>query len=1089
MRSFTRFLHDYVHRRYPPPFFLLLAYCKRFTAFLLACVLLFAGATGAKEEAIKQGTPQQGVELLFPAGTGRQAKGTKLSKEQKEAASLLKKLKAIEKGGDINATDKQGQTALMHAAAANNRLAVCWLVAKGADATARNKKGETAAELAKDKQIQEFLTVISRMNEPLNEGEKEISARFLDGENERSILFSAHFPPAYRQPEKPCTLTELGVLLRNPQIKIKSDSWWTSNWRELGELTPEIMAIYLQRGALDISTKDEKGESVWISQELTPEPITLACALGTSPPQSPEKKLLVAFASNNTALVEQLIKETPSLINSPFVRQRGKLKDPLPLLCFASSKKMIDLLYKLGINDSDKVTDDEGKIHAHRRELVIAELIERVPTDNMDEVLSCLKEHGWQLPGGCLYHIISADNATLTESEREKKALSFIKAGADINPRGETPLHLAAQYDFLAVAAMLIEKGANIQAALSEGHSSRCAGETPLHFANSLEMATLLLKAGADPNAKDADGRTPLFCSNVHENPAIVSALIQAGADVNARVASGSTRGSTPLFNAWNPAVVFALIQAGADVNARSASGSTPLFNASNPAVVSALIQAGADVNARNDNGETPLFRANGPAVSALIQAGADVNARNHNGETPLLWASTSGKPAAVVSALIQAGADVNARSASGSTPLFRAGNPAVVSALIQAGADVNARDNNGNTPIFWASASGKPAAVSALIQASADVNARNDNGETPIFWTGNPAVVSALTQAGADVNARDNNGNTPLFGGHTPLFWASEKIPEVIFPALIQAGADVNAKNDKGETPLFWTKNPAVVSALIQAGADVNARDNAGKTVLQYAKEKKRGDDITKLLKERGAKEETVTLPGDKKSAPSNKKKNVPNERDARGRTRLMLAVRKNGSEGEIQSLLRQGADVNARDNDGNTALHHLFTVVGNIDARLNALLVAHPDVNLATHKGTTPLMILDVCRDPKERVSRVKKLLELHAKVDLKDSEGRTAAMRYVEKDDNAEALKLLLDAGADPKLRNRNGKTLLQLAQQHKRTACVRLLRERLTPPSPAKHLPASSSGHPWWSIIGGVLLVLLIGCVGLHLRRRK
>ncbi len=907
-------------------------------------MLILAGATRAKEEATTQSAPQQGVELLFPAGTGRQAKGTKLNKEQKEAASLLQKLKAIEKGGDINATDEQGQTALMHAAAANNRLAVCWLAAKGADATIKNEKGETAAELAKDKQIQEFLTVISRMNEPLNEEEKEISARFFTEENEGAMISPTWFRSAEGYPYQPCTLTELGVLLRNPQIKIESD--WLSYSGLHKKLTPEVMSIYLRRGTLDIATKDEKGESVWIGPNFKSSSITLARALGISPPQSPEKKLLVAFASNNTALVEQLIKETPALINAPFIRQN---EISLPLLCLASSGNMIDLLYKLGIDDRDSVIpENERKLYYYenRHEFIILELIERVPTKNMDEVLTCLKGHGWQLPQFCLHYVLKEDGANLTRPEREEKALLLIKAGANINAEmgylKETPLHVAVVGDdFPSIAAMLIKKGANVNAALAGGYTE---GITPLHLAESTEMAAILLKAGANPNATDSDGMTPL----------------------------SHARKETIL----------------------------------------PLVKAGADVNARDNEDETPLFRAEDPAA---------------------------------VSALIQAGADVNARDKYGRTPLFNVQKPAAVSALIQAGADVNARDKYGRTPLFNVQ---KPAVVSALIQAGADVNARNNNGETPLFWAEDPAVVSAL----------------------------------------VQAGADVNAKNNKGNTPLFRARKSAAVSALIQAGADVNARNNAGKSVFQYAKEERRGNDIIKLLEEHGAKEETVALSSDKKSAPSNEKKNDPNERDGRGRTRLMLAVVKNGSEGEIQSLLRQGADVNARDNDGNTALHYLLLSGQNIDARLNALLVAHPDVNLATHKGTTPLMILDMCRNPGERVSRVKKLLELHAKVDLKDAVGKTAAMRYVEKDDNAEALKLLLDAGADPKLRNKDGKTLLQLAQQLKRTACVRLLQKRLTPPSPARHLPASSSGHLWWYIIGGVLLILLIGAAGLFLRRR-
>ena len=111
---------------------LLLALFKRFVALFIACVIWFTGVTSAKED-VSESVPQQGVELLFPAGTGKIVKGAKLNKEQKEVASLLQKLKAIEKGGNVNAVDKFGQTALMHAAAQGNRLAVCWLVAKGAD--------------------------------------------------------------------------------------------------------------------------------------------------------------------------------------------------------------------------------------------------------------------------------------------------------------------------------------------------------------------------------------------------------------------------------------------------------------------------------------------------------------------------------------------------------------------------------------------------------------------------------------------------------------------------------------------------------------------------------------------------------------------------------------------------------------------------------------------------------------------------------------------------------------------------------------------------------------------------------------------
>ena len=130
-----------------PPQYLLLAYYKHIITLILTSVLVLAGSLEAKEKATTKDAPQQGLELLFPAGTGKRTKGAKLSKEQKEAASLFKKLKVIEKGGKVDAMDKSGQTALMHAAAQGNMAAVCWLVAKGAGVTIKNKSGMTADDV------------------------------------------------------------------------------------------------------------------------------------------------------------------------------------------------------------------------------------------------------------------------------------------------------------------------------------------------------------------------------------------------------------------------------------------------------------------------------------------------------------------------------------------------------------------------------------------------------------------------------------------------------------------------------------------------------------------------------------------------------------------------------------------------------------------------------------------------------------------------------------------------------------------------------------------------------------------------------
>ena len=163
---------------------------------------------------------------------------------------------------------------------------------------------------------------------------------------------------------------------------------------------------------------------------------------------------------------------------------------------------------------------------------------------------------------------------------------------------------------------------------------------TELHVAvknGDLNECHELIEHGADVNAKDSYGTTPLNEGASYGYLEICELLIEHGADVNAT----NKYGVTPLHSHWasDPEICRLLIEHGADIHAKTKEGETPLHGYARRGyleICQLLIEHGADVNAKNKWGRTPLYRIiydgdhlnnyeNIEICQLLVEKGADV--------------------------------------------------------------------------------------------------------------------------------------------------------------------------------------------------------------------------------------------------------------------------------------------------------------------------------------------------------------------------------------------------------------------------------------------------------------------------------
>ncbi|HEX3836992.1 MAG TPA: ankyrin repeat domain-containing protein [Steroidobacteraceae bacterium] len=473
-----------------------------------------------------------------------------------------------------------------------------------------------------------------------------------------------------------------------------------------------------------------------------------------------------------------------------------------------------------------------------------------------------------------------------------------LAADAGGHPDGSSPLEWAVFHGDIAQAKKLLAAGANVKAVNAYGvNAMQLAAD-----ASNTELIRLLLKAGADPNSPNSEGETALHLVARAGNVEAAKLLLKAGAEVDPHESFG---GQTPLMWAAarrHPAMVELLADKGADVNARSAvrdylrvataesrakqldrGGFTPLMYAAREncdACVEVLLKHKVDINLPDPSGFAPMtiamLNSNWDIAKRLIEAGADVNEWDIFGQAPLHVAIG------------------NMNSRGNNNPLDRdhpekATGRDIVKLLLDRGADPNQQTyyraaglrgfggtGRGTTPFLEACASGDIEVVKLLLAHGANPKLATSDGQGPIIiavgsragGTGNPGAARAdirpepAAGPGTEIPPATRRGRGAPGGG-----------APAAAPASAASGLPAAGPADKMVRP----ENPTVqlINLLAQSGADVN------------------------LMAKRHFLQRT------------------------RGGSALHYAVR-TGNKDVVAGLIKLGIDVNAKDEDGLTALDY---------------------------------------------------------------------------------------------------------------------------------------------------------------------
>ena len=546
---------------------------------------------------------------------------------------------------------------------------------------------------------------------------------------------------------------------------------------------------------------------------------------------------------------------------------------------------------------------------------------------------------------------------------------TLLENGADVNAAqgdGMTAMHWAARHGERATVQMLLHAGANLRA------TTRLGGYTPLLLACQMGHAPViesLLASGTDPNSTTSNGTTALMLASASGRVEAVTELLDKRADVNATEPSRQETALMFAAAANRLDVIKLLVDAGADVKAATK-------------VV--------DLKPRTDPEEEAFLRAQQAQRRGATagEAGTRTNAADSRGTAPS-----------------EAEAGAQRRSGRGRS----AGGPDVAGVTRQFRFAELVSAQGGLSPLHFASRQGYADAAALLLDAGADINQPSGDHTTPLLMAiinGHFDLAKALLERGADPRRGSDNGVTPLYAVLN-VQWA----PKALYPqpraytqqtlshlelmkALLARGVDVNARLRKkvwysgynfdlsgvdeiGATP-FWraayASDVEAMRLLVAHGADPNI------PTMKPAGRPRTGD--------AGAREGVTDVSG-----------LPPVPTGGFGVPPLHAASGVGYGEGyaanshrhaptgwmpAVKYLVEElGADVNAKDHDGNTALHH--AAARGDDEMILYLVSRGADVMAVNRAGETTV---DMANGPVQRIQPFPTTIALLTKLGAKNN-----------------------------------------------------------------------------------------------------